>query len=353
VGRFSGSVEWLAVDATLRPLEGDLRLTRSLFTGGQTRLDLALGDLVTALESGRAEAAVLITDLVSTSGPEGAMGAVEPILRWNRTAGVRHRHFDLGLLAVRADYWGVSSSSCTGAGSLGCWYSEHANRYVPMTKPAKRPLYFLFFGISIGRDGGSRVEEAARSFQASLDDLGFETRWELLTRGSRGRPGALLCSASRVGASTGKPEAQFALVRNGDGRHECRRDEEVLLSCCVATGEADGEELSCAEGGISLRSADASWPEVAVRAEGGRLEAVVDCKTLRREKPEGPLRFETVLASLERDEPGPWREWSERSDEVEDALVGTLQLDLFVETVRLRPDHYRIDVQEPVLRFAP
>jgi len=355
VSRYSGAVRWFGIDSTLHPLPGNLHLTRGLFNGSETRLDLALDDIVSALESGKAEVAVLVSDLVSTSGPEGAMGAVEPILQWNRTAGVEGGRFDLGLLGVRADYWGVTPSHCSGPGPLGCWYSEQANRYIPMTKAAKRPLYFLFFGIRGGErgDDGSRVEEAGRSFQAALDGLGFETRWELLTAASRGRSGNLVCSAYRVNQSTGKSEAQFALVRESDGLNECRRDEKVLLSCCIAGSEAADGEPTCDGSGASVRSANASWDEVTLRAEGGRLEAVVDCEALRRKAPEKPLLLDDVIASATKAEPGPWKEWAASTDEVEESLSGTLQMDLFVETVRLRPDHYRIELQRPLLRFAP
>lgn len=355
VGRFSGVVRWFGIDSTLRPLPGDLHLTRGLFAGSETRLDLALDDIVSALESGRAEAAVLVSDLVSTSGPEGAMGAVEPLLQWNRTAGVERGQFDLGLLAVRAGYWGVTPSHCSGPGPLGCWYSEQANRYIPMTKAANRPLYFLFFGIG-GEDregGASRVEEAGKSFQAALDDLGLETRWELLTAASRGRSGSLVCSAYRTNPSTGLGEAQFALVRGSEGLNECRRDEKVMLSCCVAGPEAGGGDPTCDGDGIAVQSGSASWREVTLRATEGRLEAVVDCEALRKKPPGGPLVVEDVIASVQRAEPGPWKEWAAPTDEIEESLSGTLQMDLFVETVRLRPDHYRIELQEPLLRFAP
>ena len=363
VGPFSGAVRWLGVDSTIHPLRHDLLLSRSLFNGRETRLDLALDDLLKSLESGRAEAAVLVTDLVSTSGPEGAMGAAEPLLRWVRTEGVRSGRYDLGLLAARAEYWGVSSSRCTGPGALGCWYSEQSNRYLPMTKVAKRPLYFLFFGLSgegsdAGDIGKTRVEEAGTSFQSALHDLGLETRWELLTKGSRGRAGSLVCSVSKPRGSAGPkgstdhPEDQFALVRTSDGRFECRRNEKVLLSCCVSTGNLKGANGSCNSSGIRLESARASWQEVSVRADKGRLQAIVDCAALREKAPSGPLRFEDVVASENPVQARSWSDWSTRSDEEERTLLGTLQMNLFVEAVRLRPDHYRIDLETPVLRFA-
>lgn len=355
VGRFSGSLRWVGVDTTLRTLDSDLRLTRGLFTGSETRLDLALAEIVESIESGRAEVAVLITDLVSTSGPEGAMGAVEPIQRWNRSVGVRRGHYDLGILAARAEYWGVDSSSCTGPGSLGCWFSEHANRYVPMTRAVRRPLYFLFFGRSTdgerAPEGMGRVEEAGRSLEAALGELGFDTRWELVTAASRGTPGTMVCSVALAEVDPAAGDSQYALYRTGDGFHECRRDESVRLSCCVVEGS--GEAASCSGGAWEIGQAEATWPEVTVHPAGDGLDSVIDCSALRRSPPETPLLFENVVASAAFSPVASWRDWSASSDETEDSLDGTLQMDLFVETVRLRPDAYRVDVLEPILRFAP
>lgn len=348
VPRYSGPVRWFGFDRTLHPLEQNVRITRALFRGGETRLDLALDDLIEAFESGRTQAAVLVTDLVSTAGPEGAMGAAEPLVRWNRSTAVRTGRYDLGLLAVRAEYWGVDSRRCSGPGPLGCWFSEHANRYLPLTDAAQRPLYFLFFG-SAGSGGVDRLEEAGRSFQAVLDDAGLETRWELLSQRSEDRRGSLLCSAFRRNRTGTGREPQFALVRTGEGRHECRRDEPVVLSCCVAAGQ--GGAPSC-EGAIPVQAARASWPQVDVTVEAGRLEALVDCAALRGGPPEAPLFFEDVRGNVPASGSRGWRDWSALSDEQEESLGGTLQMDLFVETVRLRSDHYRIELEEPVLRWG-
>ena len=72
---------WRGIGQDLRELPGSPRLTRDLFTGRSTRLDLSIGRIVADFKSGRTKAAALVTDLMATGGCHWSTGRLEPAPR--------------------------------------------------------------------------------------------------------------------------------------------------------------------------------------------------------------------------------------------------------------------------------
>lgn len=345
----SGTTLWHTVDDRVSPpTTHSPRFEQKEFVGSRSDLDDAVRRGLAALDAGRARSMVLITDLVATSDAKGAMGAARPLVDWSRSPSVRDGHFDVGILGVRLPYWGAVTPRCSAPRGLGCWYSEHADRYQPLSAVARRPLYFLIVGRSGGteRDDAatSAVERAGQALRRAIAELGVETTWELLTAGSRPREASLTCAAHKAGDEGGP---QYALFRDRTGVFQCRRDEAVRLSCLAELG-ADGAAAAAQPLGVD--SAVASWPEVATAAVAGRLVATVDCAALRRAPPANPLDLDITVVPPAAAEDGLWKGWSARSDEVEDQLTSTLQLDLFLDSARLRPTALRLETDEPVLR---
>lgn len=334
----AGDARWFSVDEAVKDLGGMPVFEQSSFVGKSSDLESAVGRGVSALQSGEARMVILISDLVSTGDAKGAMGTAGPLLDWLSSEGLRAGRYDIGLLGVRLPYWGVASTRCQNEKrDLGCWYSEHADRYQPLERRVDRPLYLLILGAT-GNDEPSEtvdgaVEGSGRSLLAALEDQKVQARWELLTEASRRPEASLHC---RVPDST----SQYALYRDGDGRFACRRDEDVELAC---TAKENGRELE-------ITGAEASWAAVTTRVESGGVRLTVDCASLRDEVPSDDLELSELVVAADSVTGKDWTGWSARSDEFEDRLQGTLQLDLFLKSVRLQPRVYRLELERPLLR---
>lgn len=353
LGAYGGEVAWRIVDTETRRLDSAPVFGRQLFGGSSTRLELAIREIVDGLHSGQIRGAALVTDLVATGGADGAMGAAQALLPWLASEGIRGRRFDVGILGVRGGYWGMQANQCSSTGTLGCWYSEHAKRYIPLSEPVSRPFFVLLFGLS--GDGAtveaSLVERVGRGLERSLQELDLDPRWELLTASTRPRGGWLSCSAGRLTEHGRRP--QFALYRQTGGQVECRRDEVVDLTCCAALSRPGSPgDCSGTEQVHLLPSQDVPpWPAVSFFADGGHLSIHVDCESLRDEPPQGELGLEGLVTATLPPDPGAfWAGWSVDTDESQESLSGVLQMDLFLETVRVRPKQYQVHAQEPLLR---
>ncbi len=337
------SVDWVAVDDELQLLADEPRFRTSEFRGGETYLDLAVAEGIRKLRSGEVEAVAVITDLVATREVSGALGLYNAIREWLRSPEVRGGQLDLGLLAVRVPFRGVANGKCQAADGLGCWYSERGRAWRSLAAPVKRPFYILI----LGRSG---LEEAADKPEASLvhragmalleDVLGFEARWEMLTRVARPFPVVVHC---KVGDIAGKE--QYALLRDPEARYRCQQDQRVLFACDLvqSSGESGAPPVK-----LKPTAARVSWPEglAEVRLDGGRIRMEVDCRELRRQRPEEALRFTALQAEAVEPSAG-WAEWSVESDEFEEQLDRTLQLRHFVAGTR--PDSFEVQVEQPLL----
>ena len=325
-------VEWKTFGEDLRSPRSAPNIDRPLFGAGATRLDLAITDAVQGLSSGKVGAAIVVTDLVATGDVIGAAGAAKPLLDWLSSEPVRSGQLHVGLLGVRAPYWGVLARACRPVKSgLGCWFSERTPGYKPLAQRALVPFYLLIFG----RDAAA-IEQLGTSLAADASKRKLATQWELLTAAARPLPARLECTAHEPGDEKGR---QYALFRGPEGQIRCRRDEEVELSCRLS------------EVGIALSSviAPGSWPEVKVKSRGAGAVITVDCERIRDR--------ETTTTDLDLTLDGVrgsaitkrWQEWSSDTDEEASSLGRTLDLDRFLERVRLTPESWEIDC-EPLFR---
>jgi hypothetical protein len=333
VGTTGQQVEWKTFGKNLSGPGREPRLDRTLFGDDATRLDLAIADAIKDLSSGRVEAAAIVTDLVATGDVIGATGAARPLIDWLASEPVRSGRFHIGLVGVRAPYWGTFAKPCKPAKSgLGCWFSERAPGYKPLAQRALVPFYLLI----IGRDALA-IERLGTTLAADATKHRLATQWELLTAASRPLPARLDCTAHEPGD---QKDRQYALFRGTEGQVRCKRDEEVEMSCTFHS-----------DAGITLTSVSApgTWPEVKTRLKGSDLTLAIDCERLRdRKVPTTDL--DLVLAGVR----GPadtrlWQGWSSDTDEEESSLGRTLDLDRFIERVRLAPDRWEIDC-EPLFR---
>ncbi len=309
------------------------RISRDRFQGKESRLDLAIQAMIRDVENG-AEGAALITDLVATGPLTGAMGvanALDPPF----AQAVQDGRYELGLLGVRAPYWGVKSKHCKGPNAgLGCWFSELKPGYQPLTKPAKVPFYIFL----IGRAGGG-VENLGMSLQKIAGEQKLETRWELLSRSAYLPQLDLACKAALLTdeGTVDVHRRQVTLVADRAG-FRCQRSEKVELSC--VSPFALGPAVWAPSG-----TGKSPWQEAVRFSSKARpgalgLALTIDCDKLpdHRNLPEPPPFRMEVRRSLR----ASWEDWSSESDERETDLGRTLQLKLFIERARLAPPSFTV-----------
>ena len=120
----TAALRWRGVGRDIRDLSEYPRFERSLFDATASRLDMAIQEALADLKSGRSEGAALISDLLGTGELTGALAVSRYFEGWLNSEGVRTSEFHLGLVGVKASYWGGTSSNCAPSNGLGCWYSE-------------------------------------------------------------------------------------------------------------------------------------------------------------------------------------------------------------------------------------
>ncbi len=330
-GGTTSSLQWFYVASGIDGPHGNPGLLRrGRFNGSETRLGSALEQIHRSLDHGEMEMAVLVTDLIDTEDLVGAMGAAKALNDWVHSSPFRTGEFGIGILGVRSTYWGVFGK-CGSRQKAGCWFSEEAQKYHPLTRPMPRPFYILVLGRGLDDVDrlGTKLLEDAR-------ELNLDAHWELLSGSSRQQTFTSSCHAWRV-EEHGRNTEQFALFRNNDRTFECRQGEVVELLCTLPKG-------------IKLDSAkiDVPWPSVQARLRTGQVVLDVDCERLRSKPPEKDL-----VVTIE-DEPqdgwsDTWKEWSAATDEREEDIGRTLRLESFIEKVWLRPDRIRI-TSGPILK---
>ena len=337
LARVSGSadspLDWTFVAAELRPMERPRTLTREVFRGGESRLNEAVTAILRGFDAGRLETAALITDLVSTDDLTGAMGVALPLSDHMSSGSVRKGEFHLGLLGIRAPYWGVESKSCRLERDLGCWFSEQAQRYKPLTREAKVPFYVLIMGRRF-----ETVQEIGEGIRAGVGKLDLEAQWEVLTEVSRERQlDEVKCTTHRTGH---RGEPQYALVQQEDGSVRCQREDEVEILCPLPKSAR-----------FQPQTASASWPGVAAALEGKDVVLKVDCGSLRASVPSGSLTVKVEGPPTLNGDASQWRNWSCESDERENDLGRTLQLMSFLDKVRPKPERLEVTSATLLERF--
>ena len=352
-------VQWRGIGDEIRDLPQPPRIQRDLFDGRSTRLDLSIASILSDLRAGRTEAAALVTDLMATGAVTGPLVVSGQLSEWLRSEAVRSGVFHVSLFGVKAEYWGVTHpEQCPSGPRLGCWYDEQSQVYRRLESIARVPLYVLV----LGRDDKaikSVMESLQRGIEEMDDDL--ESQWELVTRKSIPFETALSCKVG-VRGEDGKRERQYALYGDTNGQHSCGRNGTVTLFCDF---DSSGGSLRPTQGlpiwsNTATGDSDAAVPDdtsengsvqatgslAAVRVIDVGLEVDVDCSAIRSRDGALELGFEVTGSANPHDRGIDWSGWS-----TERASLGkTLNLHGFVQTVRIAPDRYRVELPT-VLRF--
>ena len=365
-GSADAPVRWVGVGHELRSLGSRPRIERGVFDGRSTELDLSMERILGDFRSGRAEAAAIVSDLMATGDVTGPLTLFGTLVEWLRSEDVRSGAFHVGLFGVKTEYWGVTLRGCPARGPLGCWFDELRQRWIPLDTVARMPFYVLV----IGR-GADRVTSVIESLQATIDELNrnndpdprIETRWELLTRSSLGVGVALTCRAGT--RDDDEPRPQYALFVDQQLQYCCVRDDTVTVFCDIeggfqpaaaramwtitpAVAPVTGEGEAAANEAAGAETPVPVPPAAEARIDGNRLAFDFGCSALRCAQPAGAgmeLRIEAT-GPVQDAQTGDWRDWSTEVGE----MGRTLQLQGFVEAVRISPDHYRLETRA-ILRF--
>ena len=369
-GSADAPVGWVGVGHELRNIGTRPQIERGVFDGRSTQLDQSMERMLGDFRTGRAEAAALVSDLMATGDVTGPLTLFGALGEWLGSADVRSGTFHVGLFGLKADYWGVRVRGCAARAPLGCRFDELRRRWVALDTVQQIPVYVLVLGR-----GAARVVSVMESLQATVDELNrgrdapIETQWELLTRAALGHDATVACRAGTRGSD--EPGPQYALFGNDQQQHCCVRDDTVTLFCDVEGGfqptaaratwvmtpaadraaEAPVAETENVDGDDADAAADAPAPPPAAdaRIDGTRLTFDFACSAVRCGPPAGAGLELLLEASGTVQDAGAvdWRsDWSTETGEV----GRTLQLQGFVDAVRIDPDRYRLRTPA-LLRF--
>ena len=352
-GRAGGvTVRWRGVGHELVDLPRTPRIRPALFEGRSTRLDLSIESVLADFHSGRTEAAAIVTDLMATgegTGVTGPLNVANALGEWLRSENIRSGVFHVGLLGVKAEYWGVTHpTECRAGPPLGCWYDERLPGFRRLDSVARLPFYVLVLGR--GADAVTSVLESLQRGVVELD-RNVEAQWELLTRRSLGFDTALSCTAGARGTGDER-QPQYALSVDQQQQHCCVRDDPVTLFCDFANGfqPEDGRAI---------------WDQTPAGDSGDDQAPVTE--DARRDGDAG-LELRLDVTGTVDDPTADWRvrlwaqrstdnttvdnavDWSDWSTEL--ATLGkTMQLEGFVHAVQIEPDRYRVELPA-ILRFS-
>ena len=255
---------------------------------------------------------------------------------WLNSEAIRAGEFHIGLVGVNASYWGGTSSNCPPRNDLGCWYSERGRGWRRLDDVVVAPFYVLV----IGRSAESLVT-ILTSIESDAANTGIETVSELLTAATRPQTVPLTCEAYDPGGE--ERSRQYALHRDAQsGEYACVRSDLVRLSCSFGGGFVAKADVD------ALRGTTSGGFAMAPSSGGEQVEVDIDCGILRSQEP-----MPDLVLGFEGDMIGavapPWSEWSIETDDVLEFPGKTLQLQYFIEEVRVLPDGYRAELP-PILR---
>ena len=381
-GGADAPVRWVGVGHELRNLGARPRIERAAFDGRSTQLDRSMARMLGDFRAGRAEAAALVSDLMATGDVTGPLTLFGALGEWLESPDVRSGTFHVGLFGLKADYWGVRARGCGARAPLGCRFDELRRRWVALRTVQEMPVYVLVLGR-----GAERVVSVMESLQATVNELNrgrdvpIAAQWELLTRGALGHDAMIACRAGARGE--GEPGPQYALFGNDQRQYCCVRDDTVTLFCDVEGGfrptaaratwvlttapdrapapagadaEADGAdaaepEVATADASDAAVAAPDPPPGVDARIDGTRLVFDFACSAVRCGQPAASrldLLLEATGTIMDGDAAADWRgDWSTETGEV----GRTLQLQGFIDAVRMAPDHY--ELRTPALLHFP
>lgn len=327
------ATRWFGVAHGLRELRSPPRIDRQLFDGRATRLDLSIAAIMSDLGSGRTEAAAVITDLMATGDLTGPLNISNRLEPWLQSADVQSGDYHVGLLGVRARYWGIASpGSCALQNGLGCWYDERAQEYRRVDADQEIPFYVLILGL-----GADRVKSVMDAVEAGIregDDSVTVISEVLTDRPPDEENVAMQCDvAGRSDVGTLESQGALFWLSEARGQVYCQRDDPVVLSCNVMSG---GFQMT----GEPIVNGDTASAPVGANLIGDTLRIDASCEALRE------LSVE-IGGEIVRPEERDWSEWTTEVDD----LGRTLHLESFIQEIRLDPRNYCMTLS-PLLPFG-
>ncbi len=334
-------VHWQGVAEVVTPLPENPTFDRSLFTGTESRLVLAVNEILKDLHTGRAQGGAIITDLVGTGDGAGAQLVGRSLVDWLESTERREGNFHFALIGVKGTYWGAHHQRYCPAspGELGCWYSERMPGWKPrLESPISVPFYVLLFGRDAAMIGDVAIS-VLRDVKGSGSES-VEAVWERLTALDRVIHDTVNV---RVFPRDDLKGRQYVLWRSDDRNYGCYRVGEVRF-------RADFEESQFIpiESSSVWRHGDTpgafEYP-----IEGDRFQVGIDCAVVRDAdvKPSLHLAGEGTVRLFQ--DQYNWEPWSTADDHTAEHPERTLQLIYFVREMRTEPKYYAID-EEVVLR---
>ncbi len=343
-GGGTSSIDWRRVAEEVGPLAPLPRLEADLFQGRRTELSQAIAEILGRFREPEFQTAVLVTDLVATERDVlGAMGVANALADWSRSREVREGRAHLGLVGIRAPYYGVHVDGCSGAGGLGCRLSEVLQRWLPLARPAQAAFYVVVFSKrrDVVETLASDLETLARTYQ-------LDTQLELLTAASAEHELPTVCEVFEreasvpppAGEAKGRPN-EWTLFFDPREMASCQRERYVDFRCDPSPLQPGLGPSPLERFGV--REARTTWPAVEAGLAGRTVSLSLDCSNLLDGMPSDDLDVLLVLDSLPDSTPPDWSLWSTDSDQEEESLGKTLQLNEFVHQLRLTPDRWELE----------
>jgi hypothetical protein len=292
------------------------------FRRKKSDLNAVFAQIKSDLGNGNTHSAAVITDMVATGDTTGGIQAAQSLLEWAQTS-TSAGSASVGMLGVKARFWGVRDSKCKGsAKGAGCWFSEQTQVWTPLTTAVEVPLYVLIFGRS-----EAQVESVSAAMRRSLGLEGDKQQWEVLVRHQAARHLGFTCAYRNPDPA--KPPRLRAVW--ADGSLRCPGSETFDLSCTVDDGD---------KGVVFAEDTKASWASVTATPSATGLDLSVSCERYKSRPPDGPLEVHGDALARPADE--PWEKWTTASDETGEALGRTLRLKDFTSRVRSTPPVFDI-----------
>lgn len=332
------SVQWHSFGRSIADLQERPKLKQGFFSADSSDLTSAVLKAAEDVMLSRSDAAVILTDLVATGDVKGPAKAAEELKRWVQSQPGRDGELSVGLLGVRAPYWGVQARGCTKRPGLGCWFSEQMEGWQTLDEQAVVPLYVVVLARS--------SEDANGVLGGFLDRVGGELRrhgeheasFEVMSAGFTVPRVSLTCEAGDGSAPSGTGPRQVALLVDPEGGYRCTQSKDVPVQCRL-----DGDESA----GLSVVDPSTSWASAGATSDAGVVSVVVDCAGVKQNPESDDLAVKFSLSSGAEDP--RWNGWSKRSDRAGEALDATLRLEDFIGNLRVTPDEIAVECG-PLLR---
>jgi len=287
------------------------------FSGEGSDIRVPIARVQSELTAGALSAAVIVTDLVGTCDTLGASCAAPAMDGWIRTEATKSGFF-VGLLGVKAPYYGVKNRVCRGVGSVGCRFSENRSAWMKLDAPAEVPLYALVFA----RDAQTGAKVLS-GLQQAIDSSGDHSIREVFTTRLAPMAATLACS---LGTETVGAAYQLA---NDKGKLRCTAEAPATLSCSWKTEAAPTLPVGTAH-------TSASWRPLLKEKPGKALfvRELACAEVLNRTVTLPTDALNATFALTEQLEQPDWKDWSTSNDSEADSLGMTLRLQPLIELLR-------------------